>query len=316
MTNLNSLQARNDFELTLYDNEKCIQSTKPEDQGTVNQFWFTSKMLSDVFDEPRRTIETNIKSLVTDGEVLAKSCQDLNLQDSVGVPHKTCIFNLEVLNGLGMCCFRGNQKAREIRKKFNNVLVKEETKQNTLPAVSKEDHLFLNILHAESKEQTVLAIKDYKTYRDEQQRAVEQERDEAIRTKAFISSKREATLMGKVGGTTKALNFEREKNTKLLKENVELIKEKEKLKIRLSESDTYKTIRQMTSKLKPYILTDTKSLQRLGKVMTGISMEMNLKVIKVPDDRYPEVNSYHTEVWRETFAKLNNDPLFLIDIRK
>lgn len=57
--------------------------------------------------------------------------------------YEATIYNLDVLNKLGMCCFRGNTKAREIRNKFNDVLVKEETNKNTLPAISKEDQFFL-----------------------------------------------------------------------------------------------------------------------------------------------------------------------------
>lgn len=296
---------------------QCIESLKPEDRGNARQYWFTAKMLATIFECSEDTIRRRIDTLVLTGDIVyPQICGYIKMPDSLGRMNKeTVIYNLTVFNKIGMT-FIDNPKAVEIRSKFNDVIIKAETKQNTLPAISKEDQFFLSIIHSESKADTALALNEYKKFRDEREQEIAFERDEAVRTKAHISSKREATLMGKVGGTTKALHVEREKNTKLLKENIDLIKEKEDLKIRLQASDTYKTIRQMTNRLKSYILTDTKSLQRLGKEMTKISMEMGLKVIKVPDDRYPEVNSYHTEVWRETFAKLNNDPLFLIDIRK
>ena len=215
---------------------------------------------------------------------------------------KTTLYDLKVFNLLAMRL--DTDRAWEVKEKFNDILVKEETKKFPIPETF-EDAL-------------ILAGQQMKLAKEEERKRIQTEKEcaELKRTKAFISTKRESTAMGKLGGTTKALICEREKNTKLLKENIDLIKEKEELKIRLSESDEYKTIRQMTNKLKPYILTDTKSLQRLGKEMTKISMKMGFYVIQVPDDRYPKVNSYHIEVWRETLVKLNNDPLFLLDIRK
>lgn len=318
MTNLNSLQRCDGFNFSSTHNDiQCIESMKPEDTGTEHQFWFTRQMLREIFGvKSEDTITNHVEALINRGVVtVAKNLATVRITNTVGAVNKTTIYDLKVFNFLAMRL--DTDRAWEVKEKFNDVLVTEETHaKTTLPALSKEDNFLLNIIHAEDKENIVLALKDYKTYRDERERELEQERDELKRTKAFISTKRESTAMGKLGGTTKALVNEREKNTKLLKENIELIKEKEKLKIRLCESDEYKTIRQMTNKLKTYILTDTKSLQRLGKEMTKISMEMGFKVIQVPDDRYPKVNSYHSEVWRETFAKLNNDPLFLIDIRK
>lgn len=306
MTNLNSLQKCNDFIFDAKHNGiPCVISTRQEDQGTEHQVWFTRQMLREIFDvKSDNTIANHVEALVNRGVVNElKNLSSLNVRNDFGNGAvRTTLYDLKVFNFLAMRI--DTDRAWEVKEKFNDILVKEETKKFPIPETF-EDAL-------------ILAGQQMKLAKEEERKRIqaEQERDEAIRTKAFISSKREATLMGKVGGTTKALNFEREKNTKLLKENVDLIKEKEDLKIRLQESDNYKTIRQMTVHLKKYIKTDTKSLQRLGKEMARISLELSFKVIKVPDPLYQEVNSYHTEVWRETFAKLNNDPLFLIDIRK
>lgn len=296
---------------------QCIQSLKPEDQGNENQFWFNAKMLSEILKCGVDTIRRRIDTLLSTGDIIeTQNCVSIKIPDSLGrMIQETVIYNLTVFNKIAMT-FIDNPKAVEIRTKFNDVIIKHETKQNTLPALSKEDQLFLNIIHTTTKEQTALALNEYKIYRDEREQEITFERDEAIRTKAYISSKREATLMGKVGGTTKALNFEREKNTKLLKENVDLIKEKEDLKIRLQESDDYKTVRQMTSYLEKYVVINKDSLIRVGKEMTKISKEMFLEVKQVEDIIFKKVNSYNKIVWKEFFIKLNNDPLFLIDIRK
>ena len=105
----------------------CIESLRPEDKGTENQFWWTVAGFSMAYDESERTIRNNIASLVQDEEVSEKNFRDAKILDSNGVPHTVTLYNLEVLNKLGMCCFRGNKKAKEIRNKFSDVLVKHET---------------------------------------------------------------------------------------------------------------------------------------------------------------------------------------------
>lgn len=120
---------------------------------------------------------------------------------------------------------------------------KEDTTQNTLPAVSKEDHLFLNILHAESKEETVLAIKDYKTYRDDIQREIEQERDEAVKKRKAINDKRTATLMVAKREDNKKIN-------QLTCENTELKEQNEILKVSLGESNQWMSSAQLIQNFK------------------------------------------------------------------
>lgn len=169
---------------------QCIQSLKPEDQGTERQFYFPVKYLSYAFDVSDKTIRNKIEKLESLGEISNCNFLQLLLPDN---SKPSTLYDLTVLNKLAMTL--DCECAVDVRKAFNDVLIKEETKQETRPAISREDQFLLSVIHAESKEETVLALRDYKNYRDEQQREIEQERDEAIRTKAFISSKREATAM-------------------------------------------------------------------------------------------------------------------------
>ena len=319
MTNLNSLQKCSIFEPTSHNDVKCFQSTLEEHRGTVNEFWFSVKLLCEIFDESKQTIGNNIKALIDDGELDESKIFDTTIKykDSQNREHSLKIYNLEVLNKLGMCCFRGNKKAKEIRDKFNDVIVRYETNNNNNITLSKEDELLLNIIRTEDKSSTALALNEYKKFRDEKEHKLSLERDEAIRTKAYISTKREATLMGKVGGTTKALNLEKEKNNKLLKENIDLLKEKDELKIRLSESEKYKTVKQMTGKLSLYLDTkNNKNLQKIGKIVKQISLSLEKEVKKVDDLNFEKVNSYHVSAWKELFIRLNSDPYYLIEMRK
>lgn len=293
-TSCNSLQKCYAFEATIYENEKCIRSTKPEDQGTERQFWFTVKMLSDVFDEPRRTIETNIKSLILDGEVLAESCQDLDLQDSAGVPHKTSIFNLEVLNKLGMCCFRGNQKAREIRKKFNNVLVKEETTKNTLPAIDKEDKLILLTVKSQSTEARMIALGELKDLWTQE-----------ANKKTETANKRAFSAMGTASAKSK-------ENTKLKAEN-------EDLKARLQESTTYLCVKAIPWLSKYFILPKEKESESVysvvGKKLTALSKKLNYEVKTVSTPQY-QIGAYHIDVIEIFRKQLDNDCSILAKYRK
>ena len=109
------LNCNTDFDLKAEHNgESCIESLKPEDKGTERQYWFTSKMLCGIFDVPRQTLEDNIKSLVDEGEISTTKFRcTQKVQAADGKFYNTTIYNLEVLNKLGMCCFRANKKLAE-----------------------------------------------------------------------------------------------------------------------------------------------------------------------------------------------------------
>ena len=191
-TMLDSVVSSNSQELfdfnAVHNGEACIESLRPEDRGTERQFWFTIAMLVVIFDEQRRTIERNIESLIEDQEVSDKNVRDASVLDINGVPHKTTIYNLEVLNKLGMCCFRGNKKAKEIRNKFSDVLVEHETGGYGIRTV---DDM---INDPDTAIRLLTQLKILRLQNDQ----LSMERDEAIRTKAMIGSRREATAAASV----------------------------------------------------------------------------------------------------------------------
>ena len=210
------LSSSNVFELSLHNGVKCIHSTLEEHKGTVNEFWFSVKLLCDIFDESKQTIGNNIKALIDDGELDESKNFDTTIKykDSQNREHVMKIYNLEVLNKLGMCCFRGNKKAREIRNKFNDILVKEETNRNTLPAINKEDRLILLTVKSSSAEDRMLALGHLKDLWTEE-----------ANKKTETANKRAFSAMGTASAKSK-------ENTKLKAEN-------EDLKVRLQESTNY-----------------------------------------------------------------------------
>lgn len=101
------------------------------------------------------------------------------------------------------------------------------------------------------------------------------ERDEAVKTKAWISSKREASAVGKLGAVKK--------------ENI-------KLKGRLDLLETHATIKKVAA------LTHTcvkfYNTNKLKKYCEG----NKLSYFRVPDDNYAYANSYHKDAWAAIYG--------------
>lgn len=113
----------------------------------------------------------------------------------------------------------------------------------------------------------------------EQKELMQKQRDEAIKTKALIGSKREATAMATA--SVKSRECEKFKS------------ETEDLKVKLDMSNQYATIKFCESKLKRKFY------------WRGLFDYCNLKQLemkKVPDSNYGQVNSYPAEAWKEVYG--------------
>ena len=263
-----------------HNGEECIASLDPKDTRE-NKFWFTVAMLVAIYNESDKTIRNNIEELAQEGEL--GDCKifqrRINIEDSCGVPHPTTIYNLEVLNKLGMCCFRKNRKAKEIRDKFNDVLVERETGGYGIRTV---DDM---INDPDTAIRLLTQLKILRLQNDQ----LAMERDEAIRTKAQIGSRREAT----------AMNTASQKS----KECAKLTAENEELKDAVGRGMNWHTVNMMTSEWKRDF-GHAPVWQKLKEFSADLPTEMQpVKDVEVKvvlrngSEKINKVFRYHREAW-------------------
>ena len=283
-TMLDSIVSSNSQELfdfhAVHNGEACIESLKPEDRGTERQFWFTVAMMCVIFDVAERTLRDNIESLIEDGEVDCEISQSTVItEDSMGRDHKTTIYNLTVLNRLGMCCFRKNRKAKEIRDKFNDVLVERETGGYGIRTV--DDMI--------NDPDTAIRLLTQRKILRLQNDQLAMERDEAIRTKAMIGSSREATAMNTASQKSKECK-------RLTAENAEL-------KDAVGRGTNWRTVAMMTAEWKRDF-GHAPSYHKLKLFSADLPTDMQpIKDVEVKavlhngSEKVSLVNRYHREAW-------------------
>lgn len=106
---------------------------------------------------------------------------------------------------------------------------------------------------------------------EEEKILITHERDEAIRTKAMIGSKREATAMAKASAEVKKVKA---------------------LEIKLDQSNEYATLKRMEIYYKRSFA---------WRLLKKASIELGKPMMKAQDENYGEVNSYHNDVWKHVY---------------
>ena len=129
----------------------------------------------------------------------------------------------------------------------------------------------------------------------EQRLLAEHQRDEAIRTKAEIGSRREATAMATA--------------SRLSKENA-------KLQDALGIGKTWKSAKAIDW-VKHYFIPSAGLWSQLGKKLTTLSREMGYEVRRMETSEYPNgVGLYHEDVIKRLHARLDAHPEMLWQYRK
>ena len=132
-------------------------------------------------------------------------------------------------------------------------------------------------------------IRLLQNYKEERQQRIlaEQQRDRAIRTKAEIGNRREATAMNTA--------------SRLSKENA-------KLRDAMGEGKTWKTVRAIDWVTK-YFEPSPGLWSQLGRRLGALSAEMGYSVRKLPSSKFPGgVGVYHADVIQRLRARLDAFP--------
>ena len=167
----------------------------------------------------------------------------------------------------------------------------------TQTQISRKDQLYLAIIHAESEDVRAGALKELAEINKQEVKALTAERDEAIRTKAEIGSRREA----------KAMNTASQKS-----------KECEKLREQVGDSKTYKAAKAIPW-LSEYFNTRNRGLYnslaaKLKKVEACMPPEF--AHIMIDDSQYGQIKAYHIGVIEKLHEMVQADEEFMKDYRK
>lgn len=254
----------------------CIQKTDAE--RPCDKIWFTAKQIEEWSGMSKGTLRNRLIEL-EECERIA-SGQDFNqtpVPDSLGVLHDTRIYNLNVLNQLAMVEMK-NKVLNETAKKFSDILSEVETTgsygvaQKVLP----NDYLTaLKALVAAEEEKQQLALEN--KFITEQKALAEQQRDEAVRTKSYISDKKTATALGRVGG---------------------LVKENNCLKDNLYGNRNYRTIRAVAS------MNHLSDRDISWRRLKAYCITNNLQIKKVQDEKFGTISSYPVEAFNAVYPEL------------
>lgn len=268
-----------------HNGEACIESLKPEDAHTPNAFRFTIAMLCTIYAVPKQTMHDNIDSLLEDEEIAQSDISYYAIPGGNNRTYETALYNLNVLNRLGMCCFRKNKEAKKVRDKFNDVLVERETQtQSVQPTI----YDYARALIAEKERSDAL---------EAQNKALTAERDEAIRTKYHFVEGRDAKVCGELGG---------------------LRTQNEALRKQIGDSKTYKAATAIAW-LPDYFDMSNRGLynalaHKLKKVEAG--MPPAFAHIDIQDSRWGSVKAYHVSVIERLHEMIQADESLMKNYRK
>ena len=158
----------------------------PTAKRACNRAWVTAKQIENWSEMPKKTLWRWLERLEKARRIASVSdMTQTPIQDSFGVPHETTFYNLNVLNQLAMVCI-DNEKLNEVSCKFSDILSEVETTGGY--GIRTVDDM---INDPDTAIRLLTQLKIMRLQNDQ----LEMERDEAIRTKAMIGSKREATAM-------------------------------------------------------------------------------------------------------------------------
>ena len=278
-----------------------IEIKLPEDAwDVVNEtVWLTQVQLAELYRSSVQNIGHHIGNILEDEELPADSViKESFITATDGKSYRTKQYNLEMLIALG---YRIKSKvATKFRqwatKHLKELMTKGHTEIITQPEMSDEEIMSraLEIAHR------TLAL------REERIKALQAERDEAIRTKTQYQSNLASQMSGRVGGLTTALNRVRLENDLLTTENSRLRQDY------VENKDFCKQL--LAQKLVVYVektLRDkcSKALQELSALMEIPRLEW--KEFNEHAGKEVPRYAYHKDVCAELKQRIIDNPNYL-----
>ena len=242
----------------------------PTAKRACNRAWVTAKQIENWSKMSTMTLWRRLNKLEEVGRICSLSDMiNCKMPTNNGGYQDVQLYNLNVLNQLAMTCI-DNEKLNEMSCKFSDILSEVETTGSyvvTKPEMSDEEIMSraLEIAHR------TLAL------REERIKALTAERDEAIRTKAMIGSKREATAMATASAKSR---------------------ECEKLREQIGDSETYKRATAIPWLSEYFDIRNVGLYNSLAAQLKKIEASMPPEFAHKPtsDSRYGSVKAYHIAV--------------------
>ena len=252
----------------------------PTAKRACDRAWLSAKQVENWSKMPKKTLWRWLEKLEKARRIQSVSdMTQIKIDDENGRGHETKLYNLNVLNQLAMVCI-DNEKLNEVSCKFSDILSEVET-TGSYTVTQPQPQPALPTTYIEALEALVASEKA--------KLALQAERDEAIRTKAQIGSKREATAMATASAKSK--------------ECKRLTAENEELKDAVGRGTNWCTVSVMKSEWKREFGHEP-VWQKLMKFSEGLPTEMQpvkdvdeKVVLRNGSEKVRKVNRYHMEAW-------------------
>lgn len=149
---------------------------------------------------------------------------------------------------------------------------------------------------ADPAEAAIAWAAEYKRAEAEKQQKLlaESQRDEAIRTKAWIADRKTATAMNTAS---------------------QFSKENDRLRTEIGDSKQWKQVKAIAWLPRMFHLSPAVYVA-LGKKLTKLSYELGYPIRTAPSSEFGTVNVYHVDVVNHLFSRLVNDPYMLSKYRR
>ena len=269
----------------------------PTAKRACNRAWFSAKQVENWSEMSKMTLWRWL-------ERIEKARRISRVSDMIQwrMPHEqggstpTTLYNLNVLNQLAMACI-DNEKLNDISCKFSDMLSEKMTEGMSGTQTQPQPMMLPNFCNPAEAARAWADLYEKNQATEHRALTAESERDEAIRTKAEIGSRREATAM----------------NTASQKS-----KECEKLREQIGDSKTYKAAKAIPW-LSEYFNTRNRGLYNaLAHKLKKIEADMPSEFahIMIDDSQYGQIKAYHVAVIEKLHEMVQADEEFMKDYRK